>query len=178
VSEQRISRMRIRASRPAFLALEARFLAGADDSGLEGLVPLVKKRGFVTRGELLEICRWKSPRTLPLVERNEEADVREVTAWALVTRSERLRIGSLLLLQGVSWPTASVILHFFHSDPYPVLDVRAAWSLGMESPSGYSFELWWRYVRACRALALRLSLSMRSVDRALWQYSRENATRP
>ena len=167
--------MRIRRSRPAFLALEARFLAAADDSGLEDLVPPVKERGFVTRAELLRICRWKSPRALPLVARNAEAEVREVTSWALGTRSERLRIGSLLLLQGVSWPTASVILHFFHSDPYPVLDVRAAWSLGMEHASGYRFEFWSRYVRACRTLAQRLSLSMRTVDRALWQYSRENA---
>ncbi|HKC23248.1 MAG TPA: hypothetical protein VKF32_00825 [Thermoanaerobaculia bacterium] len=140
-------------------------------------MPVVEERGYLTRAELLRICRWKSPRALPLVARNEETDVREVTSWAFGTRSERLRIGSLLLLQGVSWPTASVILHFFHSDPYPVLDVRAAWSLGMEHASGYTFELWWRYVGECRALAQRLSLSMRTVDRALWQYSRENERR-
>ncbi len=95
---------------------------------------------------------------------------------ALHTTPERLRIGSLLILQGVSWPTASVIMHFFHVEPYPILDVRAAWSLGLiATSSGYSFELWWAYVRSCRALSRPLGLSMRSIDRALWQYSKEHS---
>ena len=163
---------RIRRSRRDFEALERDFLEASDDTALDELVPGVKARGHLTKPELLTVCRWKSPRALPLVERNDEAQVREVTTWALKAESERLRIESLLLLRGVSWPTGSAILHFFHEDPYPVLDIRALWSLGFKVPASYTFDLWWRYVEACRELSGSFSISMRTVDRALWQYSR------
>ena len=47
--------------------------------------------------------------------------VEDITRIALSTNSERLRIESLTLLDGVSWPSASVLLHFGHKDPYPIL---------------------------------------------------------
>jgi hypothetical protein len=167
--------VRIRRSKHLFEALEAKFLAESDDSSLDPLVLHVQARGYLTQSELLAVCRWKSPRALPLVRRNLPAEVQEATGWALHTKPERLRTGSLLILQGVSWPMASVVLHFFHSDPYPVLDFRAAWSLGMTAPSGYSFAFWRVYVRSCRQLSRSLALPMRTIDRALWQYSREHA---
>lgn len=48
---------------------------------------------------------------------------------------ERARIESLTILDGVSWPTVSAILHLFHKDPNPILDYRALWSVGVEVPS-------------------------------------------
>ena len=60
---------------------------------------------------------------------NAEGFVNAVTATALATPDERLRIEVLTLLDGVDWPTASVVLHFCHADPYPILDYRAIWSL-------------------------------------------------
>ena len=72
-------------------------------------------------------------------------------------------------------PTASVLLHLAHRDPYPILDVRAIWSLGVEKqPSSYSFEFWWAYTAKCRSLAMEAGIPMRVLDRALWQFSREN----
>lgn len=167
--------MRIPPSRSLFEELEARFLADADDSAVERFVPSVRARGWLTKPEFRAVCRWKTPRTAPLVRRNTPSEIRDATAVALGAPDERARIGSLLLLRGVSWPTASVFLHFFHRDPYPVLDVRATWSLGLRAPSAYSFEYWERYVHACRGLSRRLRLSMRTVDRALWQFSRERS---
>lgn len=165
----------IRRSASLFRALEARYVATDLDAAIDALVEGARSRGFLSKSDLVAVCRWKSPRALPLIRRNTPAEVEEATAWALCATNERLRIGALLLLQGVSWPMASAILHFFHPDPYPVLDVRAAWSLGMRSRSAYTFELWWSYVLACRALSRKLGLSMRSVDRALWQYSKERS---
>jgi hypothetical protein len=74
----------------------------------------------------------------------------------------------------VQWPTASVILHFFHRDPYPIIDFRALWTVSMEVPGQYNFEFWWQYVVFCRDLATKSSLNMRMLDLALWQYSKEN----
>src|SRR5437667_9468045 len=69
-------------------------------------------RGYLRRDEFLELCRWKTPRSQPRCATNGEDYVRDVTRVALSTANEELKIRVLLLLTGVSWPTASVILHF------------------------------------------------------------------
>jgi len=136
---------------------------------------MAKARGFITREEFLAIGKWKSPRSRPHQERNEDEFVREVTGVALGTTGERLRIEVLTLLDGVDWPTASVLLHFAHHERYPILDFRALWSLSIEqAPSQYDFEFWSEYTRFCRDLADRAGVDMRTLDRALWEYSKEN----
>lgn len=40
----------------------------------------------------------------------------------------------LTTINGVSWPMASVLLHFGHADRYPILDFRALWSLEVDTP--------------------------------------------
>lgn len=79
----------------------------------------------------------------------------------------------LLLLTGVSWPTASVILHFCARDRYPILDFRALWSLGFLRVPAFTFSFWWEYTCFIRGINDRMGLSMRTIDRALWQYSKE-----
>ena len=97
---------------------------------------------------------------------------------SLASQNERIRIEVLTLLHGVSWPTASVLLHLGHPDPYPILDFRAMWSLSVDVPddtSGfYTFDLWWAYTQFCRKLANQCGVDMRTLDRALWQYSKMN----
>ncbi len=68
-----------------------------------------------------------------------------------------------------------MLLHFGHGDPYPILDFRALASLGVEQPSSYTFKFWWSFVLACRELAERHQVDMRTLDRALWQYSLEGS---
>jgi hypothetical protein len=41
----------------------------------------------------------------------------------------------------------------------------------------HTFGLWWPYVEHCRRVAHENSVSMRVLDRALWQYSNENQER-
>jgi len=131
-------------------------------------------RGFYTRDEFLAVTRWKTRRSQSRCARNSPALVEETTAAALRASDERLRIGTLTLLEGVSMPTASVLLHLAHKDPYPIIDYRALWSLGIEKPpAAYSFEFWLAYTRTCRSLAKQAGVSMRLLDRALWQYSKE-----
>lgn len=165
--------MRIPISRAAFHALHEAYTGGGDELLLP-LVAGVKKRRFLSLPELEALCRWKSARPLPRIRSNSNAEVEEITRWALSSSIERVRIEALLLLHGVSWPMASSVLHWFHPDPYPVLDVRALWSLGQSVPSSFSFPFWWQYVVTCRGLARRFRMPMRAVDRALWQYSKAN----
>ena len=136
----------------------------------------VTKQGFLTKDQLFSVARWKSPRSAGKILNNHEDYVQEITDIALSAKTERTRIEILTLLDGVLWPTASVILHFFHKDLYPIIDYRALWSISVEAPSSsqYKFDFWWQYVLFCRNIAEQNHIDMRTLDRALWQYSKEN----
>jgi len=136
--------------------------------------PAARARGFLTRPEFLALCEWKSPRTRPRCASNSEEFIAAVTGTALSTQNEQLRVEVLTLLRGVSWPTASVILHFCARDPFPILDVRALWSVSAAVPSQVDFPFWAEYTRFTRRLAARAGVGMRVLDCALWQYSKEN----
>ena len=133
----------------------------------------VRPRGWLTRAEFLEICAWKTPRSKPHCAKNAAHTIRILTRAAFASTDEALKMDLLRLLQGVDWPTASTILHFCDERPYPILDVRAVWSLGHSKPPAVTMELWLSYVAFARDLASRSGLSIRAVDKALWQYSKE-----
>jgi hypothetical protein len=143
------------------------------DTRVEEIGRQGRDRGYLSHDELRVLGHWKTPRSAPRIARNDPEFVRETTRVALGTASERLRIEALTLLEGVEWPTASVILHFAHPEPYPILDYRALWSLGVSPPPRYGFEMWQAYVAFTRSTAHRLGVSMRDLDRALWQFSKE-----
>jgi hypothetical protein len=146
---------------------------------IDHVAPAVRQRGSYTWAEFLDVCRWKTARTQKLCATNTDDFVRDVTDVALSTPNERLRIEVLTLLSGVDWPTASVLLHFGHRDPYPILDYRALWSLGVDASSvRYTFHLWIAYTETCREIAVKAGVSLRELDRALWQFSKEMSSSP
>lgn len=145
---------------------------GQSDVEIRKLAVRPRERGYYTKAEFLRVCYWKSRRTQPLCASNAARHVEVITRAALTSALERVRIETVLTLRGVSWPTASVLLHFGHADEYPILDYRALWSLGYDKPPPYTFEFWAQYVSFCRALAKRSGVSVRTLDRALWQYSK------
>jgi hypothetical protein len=157
------------------LPLAARF-GDSGDAAAEVVGAAAARRGHYTRAEFLALCEWKSPRSRPLVAANRPAAVRAATRVALAAAAgEPERIESLLALRGVGMPTASVLLHFAMPDRYPILDVRAIESLGVTARAGYPVAFWLGYLDACRALAARHGVTLRTLDKALWQYSKERA---
>jgi hypothetical protein len=155
-------------------AWASRYLIDSREKRIQNvIVPKVKEAGCIERASFLVVCKWKTPRSHKRCLMNPADFVREVTRIALMTPNERLRVEILRVLDGVDWPTASVILHWFHADRYPILDFRALWSLSTKVPSEYDFDFWWRYTKFCRKLASRCGVDMRTLDRALWQYSKE-----
>jgi len=151
----------------------ARYGEAMDDAVPTAIGRVVQRRGHLTRDEFLAIARWKSVRTQPRCAENAAEFVRDVTKIALSTPNEKLAIEVLTLLRGVSWPTASVFLHFCSGRPYPVLDFRALWSLSCAATAAdHNYELWQGYVAATRSLATELAVPMRTLDRALWAYSK------
>lgn len=140
------------------------------------VAPRFRKHGYLLRQDFLDLCEWKSPRPRKHYADNTDDFIREVTRTALSTNCEKLRIEALTLLNGVSWPVASAILHFGFDNLYPIWDFRALWSVGITDPV-YDFDRWMCYTKFCRDLALRCCVTMRALDRALWQYSKENQKR-
>jgi hypothetical protein len=150
------------------------------DDGDEALLigSNARKRGHYTLEEFRNVCRWKTPRSAPLVARNSSEDVVSFTAVALSeTSTERERIDALRSLRGVGWPTASVLLHLAYPDRYPILDKRVVHALGVPAPSTYGFRFWEAFVRAWRELAEQAGVDGRTFDQALWQWSKEQDVR-
>ena len=105
---------------------------------MRGPVADGRRNGYLTAEAFAAIGEWKSPRARKRRAANASNFIEEVTRLALApSTSPRLAIEALTLLSGVSWPTASVILHFCHPDPYPIVDYRALWSLSSAVPSQY-----------------------------------------
>ena len=146
-----------------------------EEARLLALKPVIVSRGYLTKDDLGAVAHWKARRSAGRMETNSEHYVREVTGFALSATTERARIEALTLLDGVQWPTASVILHFFHRNRYPILDFRALWSVSITPPPAqYDFHFWWEYVQFCQNLSDSSGLEMRRLDQALWQFSRDN----
>ena len=142
----------------------------------------IDKQGHLTKKDLIELVDWKAPRTVKKLKKNKDEYVKEITQITLTAKNERTRIEALTCLDGVGWPVASVVLHFFHKDRYPILDYRALWSVSMlkensstATPNRYCFDCWWEYVEFCRKTADTAGISMRQLDKALWKYSKEEA---
>jgi hypothetical protein len=123
------------------------------------------------------VCSWKTVRSRPKVAANTEAAVVDATGRALAAVDEETRIAALLELEGVGVPTASTLLYFAFPDDYPILDVRALESLGVKPRSTYPVSFWLDYLEACRRLARDAGVSIRTLDKALWQHSKELSPR-
>jgi hypothetical protein len=119
------------------------------------------------------VCEWKTARSRPKVASNSAAAIRTATRRAFATEDPVEQVTELLALAGVGLPTASVLLHFAFPEATPILDVRALESLGV-SRSSYTPGFWSAYVTACRELAAANGVSLRTLDKALWQYSKES----
>lgn len=145
-----------------------------DDEEVISLEDGIRDRGYIQKNELLTIAHWKSPRSAGHIDSNTEDYVREITGFALSAKSERARIESLTMLDGVKWPTASVLLHLYHRNPYPIMDYRVLWTMSLEVPTQYTYPFWHDYTEVFRELMASTGLRKRELDRGLWQYSKEN----
>ena len=170
-----MGRFKLRFDESVILELAGKYNYADDARVLNEIGPRARERGYFTKDDFQDICRWKTSRSQSRVTANPAKFIEEATRIALSTAIEEIRIGVLTLLHGVLMPTASVVLHFAHEDPYPIIDFRALWSLGInDRPQFYTFDYWWEYTEFCRELAEKCRVSMRELDRALWQYSKEN----
>jgi len=165
---------RLRFDPAEIAALSARFSDGTDDVAFEREVAgPARAQRRLTHAQLVRLCEWKTPRIRPRCGGNDPPFVEEATCAALGAASERMRLGALMLLDGVGYPMASVILHWCHVEPYPILDRLAVWSVGVDGAPGYTFDFWRAYTEFTRTLAVQQGVTLRILDRALWQFAFE-----
>jgi hypothetical protein len=140
-----------------------------------------KIRGYLTKGELESVCRWKSARAINRVRVNKKHRIKLATTAALTARSEDVRLEALLQLKGVSVPMASAVLMLLDPKRYGVIDIRV-WQLlhavgaVSENPQGLKFSVkhWLQFLAILRRLSSRLGVSARAVERTLFEVHKAN----
>lgn len=139
----------------------------------------VAKRGYFTRDEFLEVGRWKSARAKTYQHRNATEDIEDVTRMALAA-PERLAHRILDMLAGVNIPMASALLTVADPARFTITDFRALETLHVYREIGSKKLPYPTYLTVCRAIAERVGTNLRTLDRALWQWSKErnNADAP
>ncbi|MGH9888641.1 MAG: hypothetical protein ACREBE_24125, partial [bacterium] len=138
-------------------------LSVEEDAGtvfLTGKLRAAKRRGYLTRGELEAVCRWKSARAIRYIRANSHYRVRTVTGAALATGNEERRLEALLQLDGVSVAMASAVLTLLDPKRYGVIDIRVwqlLYAMGAvtENPKGVQLRAknWLQFLAILRRLS-------------------------
>ncbi len=135
----------------------------------------VRKKGHLTKAELIKICRWKSPRAIRFIATNREKRIKKITKAAFATRSEQKKIALLTDLHGVGVPMASAVLTLTNPTKYGVLDIRV-WQLLFKmgavgtnkGGTSFNFEHWCKYLKILRYYAKLYAVGARDVERTLF----------
>jgi hypothetical protein len=77
-------------------------------------------------------------------------------------------------LKGIGLPVASAILTAIFPDRFTVIDIMAFRALGVPEKTQLNVPLYLRYLSFCGQQAQRLGVSLRDMDRALWQWGHEH----
>jgi hypothetical protein len=122
------------------------------------------------------IIEWKSARIAGLIEKNSAADVAKALRFATDKRtSEKWAIDTLCGLKGVGIPVASAILTMIYPRKYTIIDFRALEALGIKRGGDEeTVDYYLEYLQACRSVANDCKVDLRTLDRALWQWSKEH----
>ena len=135
--------------------------------------------GYLLKTELTEMRKWISPQGSSQIDRNREGFVEKITAEAFSLDDDCEKLEKLTEIYGVGQHVASAVLHLYDSKKYPILSYPAlsAVEIPEECVRGSKYPFWQEYVNRCRAEAERYDVSMRILDRALWQYSERGNAR-
>jgi hypothetical protein len=166
--------------RTAILALAGRYwnlISSSEalaEQAFERELPIARKQGFLSKDLFVRLARWKSVRQTPNYESNDEAAIRAATARAFSAADERIAILALKQLRGVGLRTASALLQWMRPERFPILDVRVVGALGKPEPASYEdIDFYLDIAKEVRILAQRHALDLRTMDRALWAWHKQ-----
>jgi hypothetical protein len=143
----------------------------------------VRRRGHYTKPELIRVGDWKAARNRSRLAQNSSDDVEHITRMALAA-PEHLQHRYLSVLHGVGAPMASALLTVWVPERNTVLDYRAVGALEALERNGAlpesvpprrgAYPDYRAYVDCCLAIASRLAVSLRDLDRALWKWHEQD----
>ena len=145
----------------------------------------VREAGYFTRSEFLSMCKWKEPRERRRQHwaTNTEDEVRMLSAKAFGASDEARRILHLCRLRGVGIPVASAFLTLVDPEHYGVIDIRVWQLLAFYQevdydPDGRALQVlhWLDYLDKIRMWAGEINVSVRAIERTLFQHHREIQT--
>ena len=152
-------------------SLAERYGFAQDDDALLAGKRIVS--GDYSMDNLKVIVNWKSRRRAALIDDNRDDHIAVALQFASAsTTPDAMAVAVLTALHGVGIPMASAILTAINPERYTILDFRALQSLGVENWTD-SVDFYVAYLDACRALAGQYGKTLRNLDRALWQWSKE-----
>jgi hypothetical protein len=160
--------------KPAEMArLAKRYGYKSDDDALAAGSRI--RAGHYGRQHLVTIFNWKTKgRGRSRLSGNSDGEIADALNLASHAKTERAAVAVLLGLRGVQVPVASAILTAIYPKRYTVIDFRALEALGCDSKDR-SVNFYLAYLKTCRQLALKYDVTLRNLDRALWQWSSERA---
>lgn len=151
--------------------LAARYLYEDDTDALQAGKRIAA--GDCGRANLEAIFRWKTGgRGISRLRYNSDVEIRDALRLAVNAETERAAISVLCGLSGVEIPVASAILTAIDPERYTIIDFRALEALGVKN-TWHTVDSYLAYLNACRGLARQNAVSLRELDRALWQWSKE-----
>lgn len=145
----------------------------------------VHEIGYFTRSEFLTMCKWKEPRERRRQNwaSNTENEVQILSATAFGAPDEARRILHLCRLRGVGIPVASAFLALIDPERYGVIDIRVWQLLALYNevdydPDGRTLQVlhWLDYLDKIRLWADELKVSVRTIERTLFQHHRDIQT--
>jgi hypothetical protein len=151
--------------------LVKRYGPSQDDAALKAGKEI--RAGARTRAYVETIFRWKTKgRGISRLRKNSDEEIADALGLAVAANTDRAAISVLSGLRGADVPVASAILMAIDPERYTVIDFRALEALGNRS-NNRSVSFYLEYLSACRQLAKEHQVSLRDLDRALWQWSSE-----
>lgn len=145
----------------------------------------VREVGYFTRSEFLSMCKWKEQRERRRQHwiSNTEDEVQMLSARALGASDEARRILHLCRLRGVGIPVASAFLTLVDPEHYGVIDIRVWQLLALYQEVDYDLDgralqvlHWLDYLDKIRMWAGEINVSVRAIERTLFQHHREIQT--
>lgn len=132
------------------------------------------RSGGCSRDNLKVIFKWKTKdRGKSRLDKNSDQEIEEALQIATQAIQPRSAIAVLTGLTGVAVPVASAIMTAIHPDRYSIIDFRALETLDSDIDT-HSLEDYLKYLDYCIGLARKWGIPLRTLDRALWQWSKEN----
>ena len=125
------------------------------------------------RSDVNTVYKWKSPRRMDRFKLNSDCEMQQALRLAIdATHAGNVvaAVTALLSLKGVGVKMASAILTALFPDLYTVCDFRASEAMGVDDRNDIAFYV--EYLEACRGIARKYGVSLRDLDRANWQWSK------